>query len=143
MARAELSLERIRHLTRHNHRGKPTGVHVLFAWRENCVNSKGLDTFQVLAEVSGIGGQIFGGVELFGVDENRDDDDIALAFGLADEGEMAFVQHAHRRNQAYGTPSCVRLARKAVSFRNGLDHTHPLPVDEFCNNPARRASPMF
>ena len=82
---AKLSLERLRDLPGDDPGRESLRIHFHFAGGKDCVNSQGLQEFQVTVQVSRVIGEVLGRVELFGVDENRDHDDIALPFGLADE----------------------------------------------------------
>jgi hypothetical protein len=61
--------------------------------------------------VARVGGQVAGGVELRGVDEERHDDHVAGAARLADEAQMALVQRAHGRHQADDLLRAPRLAQ--------------------------------
>lgn len=59
-------------------------------------DARRLQKFQIALELDGVGQQVFLLVELEGVDEDGGHDEIVLAAGLADKGEVAFVEGAHR-----------------------------------------------
>jgi len=59
-------------------------------------------------EVARIGGEILAGGELQRVHEDAHDDDVGLAARRLDEREVAFVQIAHRRDEADALPGGPR-----------------------------------
>ena len=60
--------------------------------------------------VARVGLEVRGLVELGGVDEQRDDDDVAVGAGGADQAEVALVEGAHRWHEADRAAGAAGLA---------------------------------
>ena len=75
-------------------------VHLLERRREEDVDPGLLGEARVAVLVSRIAGEVLAGDELGGVDEQARDDEVVLLARGAEEGEVALVEGAHRRDEA-------------------------------------------
>ena len=71
--------------------------------------------------VAGVGVQVLGGAELGGVDEEADDDDVALGSRGAHQRQVPVVEVAHRRDQPVGAR---QLAEGGARLGDGRDDLH-------------------
>src|SRR5206468_11444353 len=74
-------------------------IHLAGGAREHHVDAQPLAEFEIALKRSWISLEILAPIELQRIDENADDDELAVAAGVFDEPRMARVQRAHRRHQ--------------------------------------------
>src|SRR5262249_28043781 len=96
---AEFAFEKWREARDIDLRLKPVGIDLARRGMKQHVDVFLFQQRAVAREVARVGGEVLARRELRWVDEERDDDAVAELFRRADEGEMAFVQRAHRGNE--------------------------------------------
>jgi hypothetical protein len=83
------------------------------------------ESHRVFRQIARVAREVFLRPELFGVDEDRDDHDIAHAPRLAHEAQVAFMQRAHRRHQPDSFIQLAsHLARHRVHALTAIDDFH-------------------
>jgi hypothetical protein len=70
-------------------------------------------------------GEILARSELFGVDEDRDDDAVAFGPCGSDEGQMTLVQRPHGRHQADSLPGLSPKRDVSSQIGDGPRNVHP------------------
>ena len=73
---------------------------------------------------AGIALQVGALVELGRVDEQRDDDDVALLAGAFDQRQMTLVQRAHRRHEADRAPGAALGRERRAQLGDGAHDPH-------------------
>ena len=92
----------------------PGGYISVGGGREEEVDAGGFELAAVLVEGAGVGGEVFVGAELGGVDEDGGGDDVALRAGGGDEREMAGVERAHGGDEAESSAGGAEVAAGGV-----------------------------
>ena len=121
---AVLALERLGQAAHVDRRREARRIDLVERGREEQVGA-GLGRQRGVALlVARVGGQVAGLVELRGVDEERDDDDVARRARVADEAQMALVQRAHRRHEADDALLAPRRAQLGAQLGDGPHGPH-------------------
>jgi len=99
-------------------------IHGCGGGSEEEVDAGGFQFGAVFVEGARVGGEVFGGTELGGVDEDGDGDGVVLGEGCRDEREMAGVERAHGGNETEGVFGVAQGATGGVHFvgRAAEDH---------------------
>ena len=74
-------------------------IHLAGGGGEHDVDAQPLAELEIALQRSRISLEILAPIELQRIDEDADDDELAVAAGVFDEPRMARVQRAHRRHQ--------------------------------------------
>ena len=78
------------------------GVHLFDGRHEGDVGSGGRELFEVGIDGAGVFGKVFVVVELYGVDEDADDDEVVLLAGFGHKREVSVVERPHGGDEADG-----------------------------------------
>lgn len=76
------------------------GIHLFLRGRPDDIGALVAEFRQVAFHIAGVGGQVFVGAKLGGVDENRGGNGFTGHAGGVDEGEVSLMEGAHRRDEA-------------------------------------------
>ena len=99
-------------------------IHFIHRRGKQHINSRALGQFTIPGQIARIIGIILLRTELQRIDEQRGNHKTLFLSGSAHQGQMPFVQVAHRRNQTDGFPLPLRSVNDLLQLLNLLDNLH-------------------
>ncbi len=117
VSRAEAALEDRAQLRDVDPGLEPGRIHLVLRRREDDVDPGRARELEIPLLVAGIVGEVGIVAELRRVHEQAHHEDVVLGAGRAQEGEVPFVQGAHRRHESDGAPRGRRERRAGLGDR--------------------------
>jgi hypothetical protein len=124
MSWAGAALEAIAESLHSDSRAEALRVHFFGGRREEVIDAELFERGAIGFQVSRILLKVFGWAELFRVYEKRDDYRGTAPQSLTNEREVAFVERAHRGDEAKDAFFCARVERDLLHPGNGVDRFH-------------------